>query len=104
MLDGADMIGPEFRVHVDGGDTLVIARSARGVGRGEGGAALFQVPGFITALGGAGNGQREDAVGVSVAVARVRVSAAVARGPDEDGAFAFTTLVVEMCIWWILVV
>lgn len=39
-------------------------------------------------LRGAGDAQREDAVGVPVAVAGIGVSAAVARGPHEDGALA----------------
>lgn len=35
-------------------------------------------------LGGTRDGQGEDAVGVAVTVARVRVSATVARRPHED--------------------
>ena len=49
-------------------------------------------PPDLPALRGRGDGEREDAVGVAVAVAVVHVLAAVARGPDEDGAPAFPAL------------
>ena len=98
VLHRANVIGPEFRVHVHGGDALVVARRAGRVGRGEGRAAFFQVPRFIAALRRARDGQREDAVGVAVAVARVRVTATVTGRPHEDGALALATLFCQRAI------
>lgn len=47
MLDGADVIGTEAGVHVDGGNALVVAGGARAVGGREGRGALLQVPRFV---------------------------------------------------------
>ena len=48
---------------------------------------------FVPGLRGAGYGKREDGVGVAVTVARVFVTASVARRPNEDRSLAFSTLV-----------
>ena len=77
MLDGAYVIRTQFCVHVDGRNTLVVARRPGGIRRGKSGTALLKVPGLVAALSCTRYRQRENAVGVTVAVARVRVSAAV---------------------------
>lgn len=92
MLDRADVVLAEARVHVDSGDALVVAGRTGGVGRGQGRAALLEVPGLVAALGRRRDGQREYAVGVAVAVAGVGVSTPVTRGPHEDRALALATL------------
>ena len=50
------------------------------------------LPGNEPVLGGGADRQGPDGVGVAVAVAVVVVPAAVARGPDEDGALALPAL------------
>lgn len=96
VLHRADMVGPELRVHVHGGHAFVVARRAGRVRGGEGRAAFLQVPGLVAALGGARYRKGEDAVRVTVAVARVRVAATVARRPHEDRALAFAPLSVRI--------
>ena len=86
------VVRPQFRVHVHGGHALVVAWRAGRVRRGERRAALLQVPRFVAALGGARYGQGEDAVRVTVAVARIRVAATVPGRPYEDGTLAFAPL------------
>ena len=71
---------------------LVVVVVATAVGGSQGGGALLQVPGFGAVFGGTAHRQCEDAVGVTVAAAGVRVTAAIARGPNEDGAFTSTAL------------
>lgn len=92
VLDRANMVRPQFRVHVHGGHAFVVAGRAGRVCRGERRAAFLQVPGLVAALGGARYGQGEDAVRVTVAVARIRVAATVPGRPYEDGALAFAPL------------
>lgn len=92
VLHRADVIGTQLRVHVHGGDALVVAGRARRIRGRQGGAALLEIPRLVAALGRARYRQREDAVRVAVAVARVGVSTAVARRPHEDRALALATL------------
>ncbi len=70
---------------------LAVVLTAAVRGR-HGGGALLEVPRLRALLGRARDGQREDGVGIPVAVARVRLAAAVARRPDEDGAASPATL------------
>lgn len=51
VLDGANVIGTELGVHIDGRDAFVVARSTGGVRGGQGRAAFLQVPGFVATLG-----------------------------------------------------
>ena len=69
-----------------------MARRARAVGGGQGGAAVLQVPGPRPRLRGARDGQRVDGVGVAVAVAVVGVVTAVTARPHEDGALVAAPL------------
>lgn len=71
---------------------LAIKPGAAAVGGGQSGRTRLRVPGHVSVLGGAADGQRVDAVGVAVAVAVVAVLAAVARRPDEDRAATAATL------------
>lgn len=92
MLDGADMVGAQLRVHVHRRDALVVPRRPRGVRRGQRRAALLEVPRLVPALRRARDRQGEDAVRVAVAVAGVGVATAVPRRPHEDRALALATL------------
>ena len=80
------MVSPQSGVLVHRRDAGVLPGTARAVAGGQGGGALLQVPGLAAGLGGAGDGQGVDGVGVAVTVAVVRVEAAIAAGPHEDGA------------------
>lgn len=92
MLHRADMIWSQFRVHVYRSNAFVVAWCTRGVSWSERWAAFFEVPWFVAALSRAGDGEGEDAVRVTVAVAGIRVPTTVTWRPDEDGTFAFATL------------
>lgn len=62
------------------------------VGGSQGGGAGLAVPGDVAVLGGAADGQRVNAVGVTVAVAAVLLPPSVPRGPHEDGTQAIAAL------------
>lgn len=74
---------------------LLLVLVAAAVGGGQCGGAGLAVPGHVTELRGAADGQRVDAVGVAVAVAAVMFPAPVPRGPDKDGAQPPTALWTE---------
>lgn len=59
---------------------------------GESFVKVFNLCKKLILLGGAGNGERPNGVCVSVAVAVVLLTAAVAGRPDENAAFAFAPL------------
>lgn len=65
---------------------LHFAGGPAAVGGGEDGGTALTVAGSLSIPQHAAHRHRVDAVGVPVAVAVVVVGAAVARGPDEDGA------------------
>lgn len=69
-----------------GTHNLHLAGGPAAVGGGEDGGAALAVAGPLPIPQHAAHRHRVDAVGVPVAVAVVVVGAAVARGPDEDGA------------------
>ena len=71
---------------------LLLVEASGAVGGGQGGGAGLAVPGHVTVLGGAADGQGVDAVGVAVAVAAVPLPSAVTRRPHEDGAQPAATL------------
>jgi len=73
-------------------DDLLLTGGAWTVGGSERGRARLAIPGHETVLGRATDWQRPNAVGITIAVAIVVVSAAVSRRPYEDRAFAVATL------------
>ena len=62
------------------------------VGRREGGRTFLQVPWLRPKLRAAADAQRVDAVGVSIAAARIRHTPPVTRCPDVDRTLAPSTL------------
>lgn len=71
---------------------LFFVEVPRAVGGGKGGGASFAVPGNISVLGGAADGQGVDAVCVAVTVTAVLIPPTVARSPHKDWAQTATTL------------
>lgn len=71
---------------------LFLVEVSAAVGGGEGGRTGLAVPWDVTVLRGAADGEGVDAVGVSVAVAAVPLTASVTRCPHEDGAQPTSTL------------
>jgi hypothetical protein len=78
VFDGADVVGSESGVHVDRRDALVVSRGAGTVRRRQSRRAFLQVPGFVASLRGARYAERENAVGVTITVAGIRVPSSVA--------------------------
>lgn len=68
------------------------------VGGGKGGGASLAVPGNISVLGGAADGQGVDAVCVAVTVTAILIPPTVAGGPHKDWAQTMTTLEKVQCI------
>lgn len=62
------------------------------VGRREGGRTFLQVPWLRPKLRAAADAQRVDAVGISIAAARIRHTPPVTRCPDVDRTLAPSTL------------
>lgn len=62
------------------------------VGRRQSGGALLSVPRGQAVLGGAADGDRVDAVGVTVTVAVIALAPAITRCPHKDRAFPTAAL------------
>lgn len=71
---------------------LPLIKLSTAVGRGHDGAADLQVPGFVSILCGAGDGDGVDTTGVTVAWTVIALTTAVSGRPDKNGPQAFATL------------
>ena len=77
------------------GHHLFLPRWTGTVGRSQGGRARLAVPRHLAVLRRAADGQRPDAVRVTVAVAVVVIPAAVPRRPDENRPSTVATLTIK---------